>query len=97
MTAFKFIGILFFLIGAAGIKQEGRDSSMPPQTRARGKQQDVDVAKLEVNQVQRGKPAAQEKRRRSSRLQNLSLSGASTQLDPKSGIYLHMTSLLFDF
>ena len=60
---------------------------MTPPTRSsrRNKQQDV---KLEADQVQvnREPPV----RRRSSRLQKLSLPGAPTHLNPSSGIYLHI-------
>lgn len=70
-------------IGAAGVKQKGRGLAMPPQTRARGKQQDV--SKVEVD---RGTPAAQ-KKRQSSCLQKLSLSRATNYPDPNSGIHLY--------
>lgn len=60
---------------------------MTPPTRSsrRNKQQDV---RSEVDQVQvnRGPPV----RRRSSRLQKLSLAEAPTHLNPSSGIYLHI-------
>ncbi len=73
----------FSNIEAAGVKQKRKRLAMPPQTRARGKQQDV--SKVEVD---RGTPAAQEKRQ-SSCLHKLSLSGASNNPDPNSGIHLH--------
>lgn len=70
-------------IGAAGVKQKGRGLAMPPQTRARGKQRVV--SKVEVDT---GTPAAQEKRQ-STCLQKLSLSRATNNPDPKSGIHFH--------
>ena len=66
---------------------------MTPPVRSKAKQQDV--LKFEVDQEKRGASAAQEKRR-SSCLQKLSLSGASTHPDPISGIYFLITPLLFD-